>query len=137
MEVTLRKGATATRLKLVPDQAVKLGRHYQAHYVLTDTSASNAHVELAMKVGPSGDQLLVAKDTSLNGTGLVLSGGGVDDATPMTRGEWTEIPWGGGLLIPMRRVNIAMAPKDEREVLWVEREGRPRGDRPEPTLKTR
>ena len=128
-------------LTMDPGGEITVGRSFKAQYQLTNTGASNAHVQLMLCKGDGADWYLRARDTSQNGTGMVPPGGDVDDALPMPRGEWVKFPWGGGLLVPLRQPTTTMMARVAREIIWVTATvnpmagGDPRPELPEHTLE--
>ena len=108
---------------------IKVGRSFRADFQLTDTGASNAHLEVS--VGRNPGELTIL-DVSQNGTGVILPGGGPDDVIPLTKGEPTSVPIGSGFLAPLRKVG-GETKRDVGEVLWVRTARQPEpGVGPEP-----
>ena len=83
-------------------RTVTIGRSHKADLQIMGDHASSNHAEIKLAEGRNAGTAIV-KDVSQNGTGLLRPGQRPHGAAALPGDTGMVVPWGSGLIIPMRK----------------------------------
>ena len=99
---------------------VTIGRSHKADLQIMGDRISSIHVEIKLGEGHNAGSVIV-KDVSQNGTGLLRPSQRPHEALALPGDTEMVVPWGSGLIVPMRRPGAGRAELWAMEkVLWLE-----------------
>ena len=132
MAASIQNADSKTYVEIPRGKTVTIGRSQKADLHTVGMGVSSIHVEVTLANEPDTDHVLV-KDVSVNGTGLVQPGQDPCRATELPHDINTIVPWGCGLIIPLRKPGATRhEPHRLRDVLWLHA-----GVAAPPAMKTR
>ena len=97
-----------------------IGRSHKADFQIMGDRISSTHVEIKLGEGHNTGSVIV-RDVSQNGTGLLRPGQQPHEAVALSADTEMVIPWGSGLVVPMRRRGADRTePQTMEKVIWLE-----------------
>ena len=145
MVAFIRTTASKKCVEIPYARTVTIGRSHKADLQIMGNGVSSNHVEIKLIEGRNVGTVTV-KDVSQNGTGFLRPRQQAHEVIPLPCDSEMIVPWGCGLIVPMRKPGAAKSePQTLENVIWVElakpqlRDGHPefRGrrqiSRPRPT----
>ena len=99
---------------------VTIGRSHKADLQIMGDRISSIHVEIKLGEGHNAGSVIV-RDVSQNGTGLLRPGQRPHEALALPGDTEMVVPWGSGLVVPMRRPGASRTELQAMEkVIWLE-----------------
>ena len=101
-------------------RTVTIGRSHKTDLQVMGDRISSTHVEIRLAEGHNAGSVIV-KDVSQNGTGLLRPGQRPHEAVALQGDTEMVVPWGSGLVVPMRRPGTGKPELQTMEkVIWLE-----------------
>ena len=100
---------------------VTIGRSHKADLQIMGDRISSIHVEIKLGEGHNAGSVIV-RDVSQNGTGLLRPGQRPHEALALPGDTEMVVPWGSGLVVPMRRPGAGRTELQAmmEKVIWLE-----------------
>ena len=128
MKAFLRTDDSKKYVEIPRGRTVTIGRSHKTDFQIPGDRISSTHVEIKFAEGRYAGSIIV-KDVSQNGTGLLRPDQRPDDAVPLPGGTEMIVPWGSGLVVPMRRPGAGKPELQAMEtIIWLETPASPQPD---------
>ena len=119
--VAFLRTAGSTKYGEIPyGRTVTIGRSQKADLQITGDRISSTHVEFKLAEASNAGSVIV-RDVSQNGTGLLRPGQRPNEAVTLPGDTEMVVPWGSGLVVPMRRPSAGRPELQAMEkIIWLE-----------------
>ena len=120
MVAFLRTADSKKYVEIPYGRTVTIGRSRKADPQIMGDRISSTHVEIKLGEGHNAGSIIV-RDVSQNGTGLLRPGQRPHEALALPGDTEMVVPWGSGLVVPMRRPGAGRTELQAMEkVIWLE-----------------
>ena len=120
MVAFLRTTGSKKYVEIPYGRTVTIGRSHKADLQIMGVRNSSTHLEIKRGEGHNAGSVIV-RDVSQNGTGRLWPGQRPHEALAFPGDTEMVVPWGSGLVVPMRRPGASRTELQAMEkVIWLE-----------------